>query len=123
MSEGLRVPSGPIETCPVGFMPREAQRAMVLDALRVAGVELGAYDERIAEWLAGWDWSTVVVIASWLQRAHAERAKAHAEVLREIADLWMERSTTELPRDRMNLRYRAHELREMADAAGAGEGL
>ncbi|WP_049569501.1 hypothetical protein [Streptomyces sp. SBT349] len=115
MSESLRVPSGPIETCPVGFMPREAQRAMVLDALRVAGVELGAYDERIAEWLAGWDWSTVVVIASWLRRA-VEVHPSRADVLRETApelDSLCEQYGVLGVGDR---------LRRMADDAGAGGG-
>ncbi|MET8536930.1 hypothetical protein ABZV67_35200 [Streptomyces sp. NPDC005065] len=34
-----------------------------------AGVELGSHDQRIAEWLAGWEWSTVATIASWVKRA------------------------------------------------------
>ena len=38
-------------------------------ALEAAGVELGAYDERIAAWLALWEPHTVAVIASWITRA------------------------------------------------------
>jgi hypothetical protein len=35
------------------------------------GIELGAYDRRIVEWLAGWEISTVGTIASLLYRARA----------------------------------------------------
>jgi cell division protein YceG involved in septum cleavage len=63
------IPAGPIDTEPIGFRPSREQEAILRDLLAAAGVELGAYDERIATWLAGWDWSTVAVIASWIQRA------------------------------------------------------
>jgi hypothetical protein len=63
------IPMGPIDAAPVGFAPREVQRRLLLEALAEAGVELGAYDRRIAEWLAGWDWPTVAPIVSWLRRA------------------------------------------------------
>jgi hypothetical protein len=46
---------------------------MILDALAAAGVYLGAYDHRIAEWLAGWEPQTVAVIAGWVQRASEVR--------------------------------------------------
>lgn len=50
------------------------------------------------------------------------RAEVRAETLRAVADLWMERSTTAtVPRERMDLRHRAHELREMADDAERGD--
>lgn len=49
-------------------------------------------------------------------REHA--AEVRAAALEEVADLWMERSTTvTLPRERMDLRNRANELRRMAAAA------
>lgn len=35
----------------------------------LAGVELGAYDRSILDWLAGWDIPTVAAIASLLHRA------------------------------------------------------
>lgn len=35
----------------------------------VGGVVLGAYDERILTWLAGWEVSTVAVVVSLLWRA------------------------------------------------------
>ena len=63
------IPAGPIDTEPIGFRPSREQEAILRDLLAAAGVELGAYDERIVAWLAGWDWSTFAVIASWIQRA------------------------------------------------------
>lgn len=48
-------------------------RRMLLDALAAAGVYLGAYDHRIADWLAGWEPQTVAVIAGWVQRASQAR--------------------------------------------------
>jgi len=46
-------------------------RARLLGALD--GVELGAYDRRIVEWLIGWEPSTVAVIAGWVMRAKTAR--------------------------------------------------
>jgi hypothetical protein len=43
----------------------------VTGALGAAGVELGAYDERIAAWLTTWDPETVAVVLGWVERAHA----------------------------------------------------
>ena len=67
------VPTGPIHTEPLDYRPSREQEAILRDLLAAAGVELGAYDERIVAWLAGWDWATFAVIASWIQRAAAER--------------------------------------------------
>jgi hypothetical protein len=61
----------PIETPPRGFVPGSEQLAALIAELSAAGVELGAYDQRIAEWVAGWDWMTVATIASWVRRAAA----------------------------------------------------
>jgi hypothetical protein len=64
------IPAGPIDTEPIGFRPSREQEAILRDLLTAAGVELGAYDERIVAWLAHFaDWSTFAVIASWIQRA------------------------------------------------------
>lgn len=63
------IPVGPVEREPLGFHPHEAQAAVLRDTLRAAGVEMGAYDQRIADWLARWDWSTIAVIISWVARA------------------------------------------------------
>ncbi len=63
------VPSGPIHRSPVGFRPESEQAEVLAEALQAAGVELGAYDRYMIEWLAGWEWSTVATITSWIQRA------------------------------------------------------
>lgn len=51
----------------------EAARADRVAAIReaLAGVELGAYDERMIEWLAGWDVPTVGGLVSLLDRVRA----------------------------------------------------
>jgi hypothetical protein len=52
---------------------RAADRADYLSALLepIAGLPLGAYDERIIRWLGGWDLPTVGTVASLLHRARA----------------------------------------------------
>ena len=69
MSAGPRVPAGPVEAPPRGFVPAAEQAEILAGVL--AGIELGAWDRRIAEWLAGWDASTVLTVASWIARARA----------------------------------------------------
>jgi hypothetical protein len=44
-----------------------------------SGVELGAYDTRIAEWLATQEPETQAVVVGWVHRAHADGC-AEAEV-------------------------------------------
>jgi hypothetical protein len=61
------VPAGPLEAGPGGFVP-EADRLAVLKSVLV-GVELGAWDRRVAGWLAGLDTSTALTIVSWIARA------------------------------------------------------
>lgn len=62
------VPAGPIESAPwLALSGPEEYRAALAEAF--AGVELGAYDRRIIEWLAGWDSPTVATIASLVIRA------------------------------------------------------
>jgi hypothetical protein len=64
------IPAGPIESEPLDYRPHAEQEAILRDVLATAGVELGAYDERIVSWFAGFaDWSTFAVITSWIQRA------------------------------------------------------
>jgi hypothetical protein len=64
-----RVPAGPVEVPPRGFAPEPEQAAMLAEAL--AGIELGAWDRRILKWMAGWDASTVLTVASWIARSRA----------------------------------------------------
>jgi hypothetical protein len=49
----------------------KARIRYVRGVLEVCGVELGAYDRRIAEWVAAWDIETVQTITGWVERAHA----------------------------------------------------
>ena len=65
MSAG--VPAVPLESDPGGFVP-QAERAAILAEV-LDGVELGAWDRRVAGWLAGLDTSTALTIASWILRA------------------------------------------------------
>jgi hypothetical protein len=63
------VPTSPVETEPRGHVSGPDQLDQLLAVLADADVDLGAYDRRIVEWLAGWEWSTVATIASWVKRA------------------------------------------------------
>ncbi len=65
MSAG--VPAGPLEADPGGFVPQE-ERAVILNGV-LDGVELGAWDRRVARWLTELDTSTLVTVASWIARS------------------------------------------------------
>ena len=65
MSAG--VPAGPLESAPGGFWPQEERAAVLAGVL--GGVELGAWDRRVARWLTELDTSTLVTIASWIARS------------------------------------------------------
>ena len=67
MSAGL--PAGPLESDPGGFVPQE-ERAVLLAGV-LDGVELGAWDRRVARWLTELDTSTLVTVASWIARSGA----------------------------------------------------
>jgi hypothetical protein len=69
MAADARVPAGPVREAPVGFVSFVEQRRILAEAL--AGVELGEWDGRIVDWLAGWDACTVLTIASWIVRSRA----------------------------------------------------
>jgi hypothetical protein len=81
------IPTGPIEReprpTPGEPLPSASeQEAALREVLATAGgVELGAYDERIIEWLGKWEWSTVATIASWVQRSGqgGQQAQVQAE--------------------------------------------
>lgn len=75
------IPTGPVDAEPAGFYARDAQAAVLRETLTAAGVDLGAYDERIMNWLAGWDWSTVAVIIAWVARAASSREPSSAVAL------------------------------------------
>lgn len=64
-----RVPNGLVQVAPPGFVPAFEQEPILAEVL--AGVELGAWDQRMVGWLAGWDAATVLTIASWVVRARA----------------------------------------------------
>ena len=63
----LLVPDGPVEVAPPGFVPAAEQQRILVEVL--VGVELGAWDQRMVAWLAGWDAATVLTVASWIVRA------------------------------------------------------
>ena len=66
---GAGVPAGPLESAPGGFVP-EAERSVILAGV-LGGVEMGAWDRRVAGWLAGLDTATALTVASWIARARA----------------------------------------------------
>ena len=45
-----------------------AARAQILAGV-LAGIELGSWDRRVADWLAGLDTATLLTVASWIARA------------------------------------------------------
>jgi hypothetical protein len=46
------------------------ERAVILAGV-LDGVGLGAWDRRVADWLAGLDTSTLLTVASWIARSRA----------------------------------------------------
>jgi len=67
------VPAGPLESAPGGFVP-EPERAVILAGV-LAGIELGAWDRRVACWLAGLDTATALTIAAWIERSRGRGAR------------------------------------------------
>lgn len=63
------LPGGPVDAPPRGFVP-PAEQAQILAAV-LAGIELGAWDRQIVQWLAGWDTCTLLTVASLIARARA----------------------------------------------------
>jgi hypothetical protein len=63
------VPAGPLESDPGGFLAGEERLAVLAGVL--GGVEMGAWDRRVARWLTELDTSTLVAVASWIARARA----------------------------------------------------
>jgi hypothetical protein len=61
------VPPGPVETTPyLGYCQPEVRQEAF--AVVLVGVQMGAYDTRIVNWLAGWDDPTCRTIASLMHR-------------------------------------------------------
>ena len=52
----------------------QAGRAVILAGV-LAGIELGAWDRRVACWLAGLDTATTLTIASWIERSRGRGAR------------------------------------------------
>ena len=63
------VPAGPLESDPGGFVPGKERSAILAGVLD--GIELGAWDRRVAGWLAELDTPTLLTIASWIARSRA----------------------------------------------------
>ena len=63
------MPAVPLESDPGGFVP-QAERAAILAGV-LDGVDMGAWDRRVARWLTGLDTSTLVTVASWIARSRA----------------------------------------------------
>ena len=63
------LPGGPVDEPPRGFVP-QAEQARILAGV-LAGIELGAWDRQIVQWLARWDTCTVLTVASLIARARA----------------------------------------------------
>lgn len=68
-----RIPLEPIQDPPYDAIPytlgssaASANEAALREAL--AGLELGAFDERTIAWLSLWETSTVAAVCSWLER-------------------------------------------------------
>ena len=61
------IPAGPVEAAPYeGYCPPEVRQEALSAVLE--GVELGAYDMQIVNWLTGWDDPTCRTIASLMWR-------------------------------------------------------
>ncbi|WP_159025191.1 hypothetical protein [Streptomyces sp. MUSC 125] len=68
------VPDEPADREPLGYQPTPELHALVLTELEAAGVELGTYDQRIAEWLGGLDYGTTATILGWSAAPTADPA-------------------------------------------------
>lgn len=66
------IPTGPIEDEPRGAIEHDDRHQAFAAALD--GIELGAHDRRIRDWLAIYEPSTVATICSWILRARAAAA-------------------------------------------------
>ncbi|MFJ8153923.1 hypothetical protein [Streptomyces sp. NPDC094468] len=77
----LEIPTGPVAVRPDGFEESPVQAGVLRDTLTAAGVEVGAYDLVIIDWLSHWEWATIAVIACWVARAAQKQELAPALAL------------------------------------------
>ncbi len=64
-----RIPAGPLDCEPGPLFIPEPERRRLLDHA-LGGVDLGAWDRRIVDWLVGMtDTTTLLTVASLIQRA------------------------------------------------------
>jgi len=72
----------------VGKMAPHSRR-LLGRALEAAGVGMGRYDDRIAEWLCQWEPHTVAVVAGWVTRARRpDPAAAQLAAIRAVFDVF-----------------------------------
>ena len=69
--EEARVAFGAVS--PANSPTTARNRGRLRAAVATAGVELGAYDDRVLVWLAGWEPEVAEVVASLIERASARR--------------------------------------------------
>ena len=72
----INIPRGPLDDEPRDAIRADwekwAQAKRDAIAQTLDGIEMGAYDRRIAEWLAGWEPSTVATVCAWIGRARQQ---------------------------------------------------
>ncbi|MBN6054546.1 hypothetical protein JYK22_21570, partial [Nonomuraea sp. RK-328] len=69
----ITIPTGPIHSEPIhAIVMHPGERSPRANALALQtaldGIQLGAWDREILDWLAGWEPSTVATVCSWLHR-------------------------------------------------------
>ena len=62
-------PDGPLEMAPRGPFARDLNLRREAFTAALAGVDLGAYDRRIVDWLVNWDDPTCRTVVSLIWRA------------------------------------------------------
>jgi hypothetical protein len=84
-ARSILVKAEPLEASPtgIGHLSEADHRTLLLEAMvgTHAAVQLGGQDQRIIDWLAGWDNDVVVTVASLLRRAFlaGEHNTRHAQ--------------------------------------------
>jgi hypothetical protein len=94
---------------PLDAIGASRNRRMMLAAIEAAGVELGTYDRKIIDWLAGFEPFTCAVIAGLITRAHAPLTAQQAGLLAQVFT-----DATE---------YRLRDIQGCRDCAAALDGI